>query len=217
MKSKSFVLTALNVLALLPASAFAKANLATYEIAILGDSITAGYGVAKTEAFPHKLEQNLHTLGKKQVRVHAAGISGSTTASGVERLQWLMKKPWQLLIIELGANDGLRGQEILGIKKNLKAMVQTAKKQKDLQIKLLEMELPANYGKEYREKFRQVFAEVAKEEKIGLIESFFYRRLQAEPKIKKEALFLADGLHPNSLGHSLIADELAKVLLPSLP
>jgi acyl-CoA thioesterase-1 len=200
----------------LSTSAFAadKKN-SRYEIVILGDSVTAGYGILKEEAFPFKLEQNLRKLDKKNVTVKAAGVSGSTSASGVARLKWLMKNPMDLLVIELGANDGLRGQAVSGIKANLKAIIQEARKQKNIEIKLIEVELPENYGKKYRSEFKKIFKDVSKEENVELVE-FFFKRLQ-EKNPSKKSLLLADGLHPNADGHTLIAEELTKILLPGIP
>ncbi len=177
-------------------------------ILILGDSITAGYGVEKEQAFPVLLQKQFHDNGFKQVTFTASGVSGDTSASGPGRLKWLLKSKPDVLILELGANDGLRGFKIDAIKANLKKTIDIAKANK-VRVILVGVSLPPNYGKAYNSEFTKLFPEVAKSEKIDFI-PYFFDKLTDSPKA---TLLQQDGLHPNKEGHAAVASELYKELM----
>lgn len=205
----SFIVTA--TLAFAPVLGFAKGKLQgpdrlpvpENKLVILGDSLTEGYGVAKNDAFPALLEKKILEWQKAKKgaswKVINAGISGSTSASGMARLQWQLKAKPNVLIIALGANDGLRGQPVANLKKNLSAMIELAKKN-DIKVALAGMMVPPNYGKKYGEEFRQVFHELARDHKIKLI-PFLLEKVAGEKDLN-----LPDGIHPNEKGHAILAD-----------
>lgn len=175
---------------------------------ILGDSITEGYGVSKSDAFPSQL-QKLIEKEKKDVTVVSAGISGSTSASALKRLQWQMKSKPDILILALGANDGLRGIDPKVTKKNLDEAIKLAKSE-DVEIYLAGMKLPLNYGATYRTAFEKVFTDLVKENKIKSI-PFLLEGVGGQEKLN-----LADGIHPNEQGHKIIADYVLSVIKESL-
>ena len=172
----------------------------------LGDSLTEGYGISKENAYPAKLETllNAHLKDKKtnrQIQIVNAGISGSTSASGLSRLKWQLKQPTALVLIALGANDGLRGQPIAALKKNLTDMVEYAKSQK-VKVVLAGMRLPQNYGAKYTNDFEKSFKEVSSSQKVLLLPFLL------EGVAGKKDLNLSDGLHPNEKGHEALSKNL---------
>lgn len=177
-------------------------------ILILGDSITAGYGVEKEQAFPVLLQKKFQDAGYEQITFTASGVSGDTSASGPGRLKWLLKSKPDVLILELGANDGLRGFKIDAIKANLKKTIDLAKENK-VRVILVGVSLPPNYGKAYNTEFTKLFPDLAKSEKIDFI-PYFFDKLTNSPKA---SLVQQDGLHPNKDGHAAVASELYKELM----
>ena len=167
------------------------------KITFLGDSLTAGYGVAKTDAFPALIEAQLLAQGKN-VQVTNSGISGSTTASGSSRLKWILRNQPDLVVIALGANDGLRGVAPEASEKNLNQLVALAKKNQ-LKVILCGMQLPINYGQKRRLEFAQIFPRIAKKHNIPLI-PFLLEGVGGH-----RAYNLSDGVHPNEKGHKKIA------------
>ncbi len=175
-------------------------------ILIIGDSLTAGYGVAKTAAYPAQLENLIRTKHpEKNISVVNAGSSGSTSASAASRLQWHMKKKPSLLILALGANDGLRGTPLESTEKNLGKAIDLAKENK-VTIYLAGMKLPMNYGKDYRRKFEELFAKLVKEKQIKKI-PFLLKGVGADPKLN-----LSDGIHPNEKGHKVVAQTVYEAI-----
>lgn len=168
------------------------------KILILGDSLTAGYGVEKSKSYPAVLEKLLVEAGKKEVSILNGGISGSTTASGLSRLTWFLKAKPSLLIVALGANDGLRGVKVTSSKENLRKIIKLAKKNK-LKVILAGMHVPPNYGKEYARDFHAMYKDLAKEEKVELIPFLL------EGVAGKKELNIYDGIHPNEKGHLILA------------
>lgn len=169
-------------------------------IVFLGDSLTEGYGVELDSTYTSLLQKKI-TQDKLNWKVINSGISGSTSASGPSRSKWILKskdKP-SIVVIVLGANDGLRGLPISSVKKNL---AETIKVLKDAKIKaiLAELYVPPNYGKDYSEKFKKLFADVAKENQV-LLMPFLLEKVAG-----KSELNLTDGIHPNEKGHQIIAD-----------
>lgn len=167
-------------------------------LVVLGDSLTEGYGVAKEEAFPAILEKKIHSLGKKEWKVINAGVSGSTTASGQSRLKWFLKSKPRIILLALGANDGLRGLKLGQTKKNLEKIIQKAQEMK-IKVVLGGMQIPTNYGKEYRKKFHQMYKDLAKKYKLTLI-PFLLEGVGGRAELN-----ISDGIHPNQKGHEVVA------------
>lgn len=178
-------------------------------IVVLGDSLTAGYGVDKEDAFPSILQNLLHQNGFENYRVINAGVSGSTTASGKSRLKWFLKSNPSILILALGANDGLRGLQLEQSQKNLEEIILEAKK---LQIKVIlaGMHVPTNYGEKYQKQFHQMYKTLQKKHQLTLIPFLL------EGVGGKKELNIADGIHPNAKGHAIIAKNVYKYLEPQL-
>ena len=124
-------------------------------IVAFGDSLTAGLGVAQEEAYPAVLERKIHEAGFSY-RVVNAGVSGETTAGGLRRVSWILKNRPEIVILELGANDGVRGLSLLETKKNLTEIIEALQRE-HVRIVLAGMRMPPNYGKEYTEAFDKIF------------------------------------------------------------
>jgi len=173
-------------------------------IAFLGDSITAGYGVAAPDAFPAVVEALLREHGRA-VEIVNAGVSGDTSAGGLERLDWVLRSDPDVLVLELGANDALRGQPLPGIEDNLRAIVARAREH-GAQVLLLGMDIPTSYGPAYTREFAQLYERMAREEAVAIVPQFI-REVGADP-----ALMQPDGLHPTVEGHRRLAELLAPTL-----
>jgi acyl-CoA thioesterase-1 len=178
-------------------------------ILCLGDSLTEGYGVDPQRAWPALLEQRLRALGHADVRVVNAGISGATSASAVSRLRWQLKAQPDVLILALGANDGLRGLDLAQTRRNLGEAIALAK-QSGLRVLLAGMKLPPNYGPEYTRDFERLFPELAERERVALI-PFLLDGVAADP-----GLNLPDGIHPNARGYERVVENVLERLLPLL-
>jgi acyl-CoA thioesterase I len=175
-------------------------------IVILGDSIAAGHGVATEQAFPALLQGKIDAE-KLNCRIVNAAVSGDTTASGVRRVNWILKRKADVLVIELGGNDGLRGIPAAETRKNLAGIIDRARaKYPQLEIVLAGMQMPANMGKDYTEQFRQTFPDLAKEKKVALI-PFLLEGVGARPEMN-----LPDMIHPNPAGHKRVAENVWAVL-----
>ncbi len=179
-------------------------------VVILGDSLAAGYGVDPTEAFPALVQKKADSAGLA-VTVVNAGVSGDTTAGGVRRLDWLLKRPVDILVIELGGNDGLRGTPVASTRTNLMTMVRKARERYPaVQVVLAGMQMPPSMGQDYAAEFRDLFESVARAEKTALIPFL----LEGVGGI--ESLNQADQIHPNPQGHLKVAENVWKVLEPLL-
>ncbi len=172
-------------------------------ILILGDSLTEGEGVNEEEAFPKLVEDIL--IKKHKVKIINGGISGATSASGLQRLKWHLKKKVDILALELGANDGLRGLDLNKTKQNLKSIIAIAK-EKNVKVLMLGVLMPPNYGVEYTSKFKKMYEDIVKEEKIPFL-PFVLEGVAGVSKYN-----LSDGIHPNPAGHKLIAERVATFL-----
>ena len=177
------------------------------KIVVLGDSLTAGYGLLEMQAYPALLQGKLDAEGYKWEVVNA-GISGDTSAAGLQRVNWALGQgDVRILILELGANDGLRGLSVAEMKKNLAGIIEAARA-KGASVMLVGMEAPPNFGPEYTVSFRQVFRDLAKEYKITFL-PFLLDRVAGNP-----ALNQGDGIHPNVEGTVIVADTVWNALKP---
>ena len=178
-------------------------------VVCLGDSLTEGYGVAPEESYPSLLERRLHESGHPGARVINAGQSGSTSASAASRLRWQLRAAPDVLILALGANDGLRGLDLAATRRNLDEAIRVAQ-QAGVRVVLAGMQLPPNYGPDYTRDFRSLFPELARTHGIALI-PFLLEGVAAHADLN-----LADGIHPNARGYELVTDNVLAVLLPLL-
>lgn len=179
-------------------------------ILFFGDSLTAGYGVDPTQAFPALIQAKIDSRGWN-FRVINAGLSGETTAGGLRRIDWVLQRPIDVLVLELGANDGLRGLPVEAAKQNLQAIIdRTRHKYPQVKIVLAGMQLPANLGRPYTARFRAIFPELAANNNATLI-PFLLAGVGGVP-----ALNLPDGIHPTAEGHKIVAENVWKVLEPLL-
>ncbi|PIS12141.1 MAG: arylesterase [Bdellovibrio sp. CG10_big_fil_rev_8_21_14_0_10_47_8] len=171
---------------------------------ILGDSLTEGYGVAKEKAFPALLEKKFQENGKAWIVVNS-GVSGSTSASAEQRMRWILKQKPDMILLALGANDGLRGLKPEEMEKNLAKAIELAKSNQ-VKIVLCGMQMPSNYGASYRKKFTDVFPSLSKKYQIPLI-PFLLDKVAGKSEFNQ-----ADGIHPNEKGHAIIAETIYSAL-----
>jgi acyl-CoA thioesterase-1 len=177
------------------------------KIVVLGDSLTAGFGLLERQAFPALLQDKLDAEGYKWEVINA-GISGDTSAAGLQRIDWALgQRDVRILILELGANDGLRGLPVSEMKKNLAGIIESAKA-KGVSVLLAGMEAPPNFGPEYTVSFRQVYRDLAREHTITFL-PFLLDKVAGNP-----ALNQGDGIHPNIEGTVIVADTVWNVLKP---
>jgi acyl-CoA thioesterase-1 len=179
-------------------------------ILFLGDSLTAGYGLDPDEAFPALIQRRLDEAGLRYQVVNA-GVSGETSAGALRRLDWLLAQPVAVVVVETGANDGLRGQDPETTRQNIQAIldrVRTASPPP--KVVLVGMEALPNYGADYRKQFRTLYPELAKKNDAALV-PFLLEGVAGVP-----ALNLGDGIHPNAEGQKRVADTVWKVLRPLL-
>jgi len=177
-------------------------------IVALGDSLTAGLGVGVEEAYPALLEARLRREGF-DYRVVNAGVSGDTSAGGLRRLDWALKLKPQVLIVALGANDGLRGQPPATLRANLTQIVERARGA-GARVLLAGMRVPPNYGDEYARAFAAVYASVARATGVP-IAPFLLDGVAGDPRLNQ-----ADGIHPTAEGQRVIAEHLWPDLRPLL-
>lgn len=177
-------------------------------ILFFGDSLTAGYGLSPEEAFPALVERSLNKKGKP-VKVVNAGLSGETSAGGLSRIDWVLRQPVDIFILELGANDGLRGLPLDQTRKNLQAIIDKVKaKYPKTKIVVTGMMVPPNIGKEYVADFQRIFPELAKKNSAALI-PFLLLNVAGNEKLN-----LPDGIHPNPDGHKIVAENVMKIVEP---
>ena len=175
-------------------------------ILCFGNSLTEGYGLKPEESYPSLLQNRIDSLGLNY-RVVNAGISGETTAGGKSRLGWVLKNKVDLFILELGANDGLRGIPIEETKRNLKSIIDTVQlKIPDVKIVLAGMQIPPNLGEKYTQEFKAIFPALAEDNSVYLI-PFLLQGVAGETELNQE-----DGIHPTARGTKLVLDNLWVVL-----
>ncbi|MBI2016358.1 MAG: arylesterase [Candidatus Rokubacteria bacterium] len=188
--------------------ALAAPALAKPVIVALGDSITSGLGVTADEAYPALLEARLRREGYAY-RVVNAGVSGDTTAGGLRRVDWILRAEPEIVIVALGANDGLRGQDPKALRENLDLIVIRLRRA-GVRVLLAGMRVPPNYGAAYAREFAAVFPDVARRHGAALM-PFLLDGVAADPRLNQ-----SDGLHPTAAGHQAIADRLWPHLRPLL-
>ena len=177
-------------------------------IVALGDSLTAGLGVDADEAFPARLQVRLRREGYAY-RVVNAGVSGDITAGGLRRVDWVLRTNPEIVIVALGANDGLRGQSPQAVRANLEEIVARLQAA-GARVLLAGMRLPPNYGAEFTKEFEAVFPAVARRAKIAFM-PFLLDGVATDPRLNQP-----DGIHPTAAGHQVIADHLWSYLRPLL-
>lgn len=179
-------------------------------VVVLGDSLAAGFGVDPDEAFPALLQKKASQAGWP-VTVVNAGVSGDTTAGGLRRLDWLLRRPMDVLILELGGNDGLRGTPVAATRSNLIAMVQRARERNPkVRVIVAGMQMPPSMGQDYAKAFSEVFPSVAREEHTALI-PFLLEGVGGIAELNQ-----ADQIHPTAKGHRVVAETVWRVLEPLL-
>lgn len=179
-------------------------------IVFLGDSITAGYGLSPEQAYPALIQKKIDGL-KWPFRSVNAGLSGDTTAAGEQRLRWVMRQKVDVLVIALGANDGLRGLPPDAMGANLQKMIDFArKKEPGIKLILAGMVMPPNYGKDYTERYAAVFPALAKKNQLPFV-PFLLDRVGGVSSMNQ-----ADRIHPNAEGQKVIAETVWGILKPVL-
>ena len=175
-------------------------------IIFFGNSITAGYGVEPSQAFPALIQGKIDSI-HLSYKVINAGVSGETTAGGAGRIDWILRQPVDIFVLELGGNDGLRGIPVAETKKNLQGIIDKVKAANpDVKIILAGMQIPPNMGQQYATAFRSVYPDLAKKNDLILIPFI----LEGVGGI--ENLNQADGIHPTEEGHKIVAENIWQVL-----
>lgn len=187
-----------------------QASFAPQVIVFYGDSLTAGYGLDPEVAFPSLVEKALLEKGK-EVKVVNAGLSGETTAGGLSRLDWVLRQRVDIFVLELGANDGLRGLPLEQTEKNLQAIIDKVRaKNPGVKIVIAGMMVPPNMGPDYSSRFQKIFPEIARRNNATLI-PFLLQDVAGDARLNQ-----ADGIHPNIEGHQAVARNVLEVLEPML-
>ena len=177
-------------------------------IVFLGDSLTAGYGLPKEQSVPALVQARLEKEGYDYEVVNA-GVSGDTSAGGLSRLNWSLEGDVEVLVIELGANDGLRGLPVASLKRNLAEIIMRAR-ERGIKVVLTGMEAPPNFGPDYTSAFRQVYRDLAREHDVEFM-PFYLDGVAGNPTLN-----IADGIHPNAEGARIIERSLWRTLEPLL-
>lgn len=177
-------------------------------VVFLGNSLTAAFGLDEDKGYPARVAAELERRGLG-IRAINAGISGDTSAGGLERLDWLLAQEPDLVVVELGANDGLRGQPLEAIEANLEAIVERSLAT-GARVVVAGMKIPTNYGPEYTAGFEAIYRRVARRPGVTLI-PFLLDGVAARPELN-----LPDGIHPNADGYEVVAVTVADALEPLL-
>jgi len=197
----------------LNATTFAQAPAAaaaTKNVVFLGDSLSAGLGVKPNESFPSLIEDKIRAAGLPY-QVENAGLSGDTTAGGLRRIDWLLQRKIDVLVIELGGNDGLRGLPVNAVKANLQAIIDKVKaKEPDAKIVIAGMQIPPNLGPDYAAEFQRVYGELAQKNNAALI-PFLLEGVGGMRDLNQP-----DMIHPTAAGHRKVAEVVWRTLEPLL-
>lgn len=173
-------------------------------ILFLGDSLTEGYQLSKDEAYPAVIERQLLKT-HKGIKIINGGVSGATSASGLKRMDWYLKAKPDIMVLALGANDGLRGMKVDQTEKNLASVIEKAQ-ERGITVILAGMKMPTNMGEPYRTSFENMFPKLAKKYSLKFI-PFILEGVGGKPELN-----LPDGIHPNPKGHEIMAKTILKVL-----
>ena len=175
-------------------------------ILFFGNSLTAGYGIELSEAFPSLIQNKIDSL-HLNYKVINAGVSGETTAGGKARINWILRQPVDIFILELGANDGLRGIPLAETRQNLQAIIDTVRlKSPEAKLLLAGMQIPPSMGQQYATSFRKIYPELAEKNNIDLI-PFLLQGVGGDPKLNQP-----DGIHPTAEGAKIVAGNVWQVL-----
>jgi len=175
-------------------------------IVFFGNSLTAGYGVDPSEAYPALIQNIIDSL-HLNYKVINAGVSGETSAGGNGRIDWILRQPVDVFVLELGGNDGLRGIPLSETKKNLQAIIKKVKsKYPQAKIVLEGMQIPPNMGQQYATEFKNIYPHIAKEDTVAIV-PFLLKDVGGDAKLNQ-----ADGIHPTAEGHKIVAKNVWNVL-----
>lgn len=179
-------------------------------ILFLGNSLSAGYGIDSESAFPSLIQKRIDSLGW-EFHVVNAGLSGETTSGGLRRVDWLLRQPIRVLVLELGGNDGLRGVPVEVTRENLEQIIaKTRQRYPESEIVLAGMQIPPNLGHDYTRRFRGIYTSLAESEDTHLIPFLL------EGVGGVDSLMQGDGIHPTVEGHKIVAENVWDVLKPVL-
>ena len=179
-------------------------------ILLFGNSLTAGYGLEQDEAFPALIQEKIDSLGLSY-KVVNAGLSGETTSGGKNRIDWVLKQNVDVFMLELGANDGLRGIPLDETRRNLQEIIDFVReKNPDTEIILAGMQIPPNMGQEYTSEFRNIYPQLAEKNDVHLI-PFLLEGVAGNPELNQE-----DGIHPTAEGYEIVAKNVWSVLKETL-
>ena len=179
---------------------------ASRNILFFGNSITAGYGVEMSEAFPALIQERIDSMNLSY-KVINAGLSGETSSGGKNRIDWILQQPVDIFVLELGGNDGLRGIPLEETEKNLQVIIDHVKKKyPSAKVILAGMQIPPNMGEKYAGDFKKMFVKLSEKNNTILI-PFLLEGVGGVPSLNQP-----DGIHPNVKGHQIVADNVWKVL-----
>ncbi len=193
-----------------PSGAATESGAKQKTILFFGNSLTAGYGLEPAQAFPALIQEKLDSA-KLNYKVINAGLSGETSAGGKSRISWVLRQPIDVFVLELGANDGLRGIPLASTRQNLQAILDTVRqKSPGAQLVIAGMQLPPNLGAAYTGEFREIFRELAQKNNATLI-PFLLEGVGGVPDLNQP-----DGIHPTAEGHRIVSQNVWQVLQPVL-
>lgn len=179
-------------------------------LVVLGDSLSAGFGVDPSEAWPARVQEKIREA-RLPWKVVNAGVSGDTSAGGLRRLDWILRRPLEALLIELGGNDGLRGLPLAATRSNLQAVIdRTRAKHPQVRIVIAGMKMPENLGEAYTRQFEALYRDLAETNRVALI-PFLLDGVGGRPELN-----LPDQIHPNAEGHRRVGTNVWQVLQPIL-
>ena len=182
----------------------------TKTIVFFGNSLTAGYGLSPSEAFPALIQHRIDSLALPW-KVVNAGVSGETSTGGNSRIDWILKQPLDIFVLELGANDGLRGIPLTQTRESLQSIVDKVRaKYPSAKLVLAGMQIPPNMGPAYITEFKNIYSDLAVKNKMTLI-PFLLEGVGGEEKLNQ-----ADGIHPTAEGHKIVAENIWTELKPLL-
>ena len=184
-------------------------------VAALGDSLTQGFGLAAQDGFVPQLETWLNAQGAEVTLINA-GVSGDTTAGGLSRIEWTLTPEVDAIIVALGGNDLLRGMDPKASRENLEGILQIAT-ERDLDVLLIGMEAPSNYGADFKAAFDAMYGDLAAQYGVALHENFLHALTSRDDRTATLATYMqGDGIHPNAAGVALIVEDIGPSVLSLL-